>query len=85
MSEQWGKDRERPIEFGKYRGVPWKDVPEEYLVWLINYLAEHKDTMGITRQTHSLMAREELKIRGFFAEYPVEEASHESNKAQEDI
>jgi hypothetical protein len=36
-SDEWNEaSRNTGIPFGKYKGTPWKDVPEDYIGWLIN-------------------------------------------------
>jgi uncharacterized protein (DUF3820 family) len=37
-------DIEKRINYGKYKGTIWKDLPNEYLVWLVNNFEEdHPD------------------------------------------
>ena len=36
VSEEWNEEsRSSGIPFGKYKGTPWKDVPEDYIGWII--------------------------------------------------
>lgn len=37
VSDEWNEEsRSSGIPFGKYKGTPWKDVPEDYIGWLID-------------------------------------------------
>ena len=33
-TSDWNKGRENPINFGKYKGTKWKELPLDYLQWL---------------------------------------------------
>ena len=33
-TSDWSKGRENPINFGKYKGTKWKELPLDYLQWL---------------------------------------------------
>ena len=36
ISDEWNEEsRSSGIPFGKYKGTPWKDVPEDYIGWII--------------------------------------------------
>lgn len=32
---------DKPIRYGKYDGMSWMDLPNDYLLWLQNNMAEH--------------------------------------------
>lgn len=52
--------RSQTLGFGKHRGLPWKDVPTEYLEWLAG---QASPTAGIIRNRHARMARMEIETR----------------------
>ena len=36
VSEEWNEEsRSSGIPFGKHKGTPWKDIPEDYIGWII--------------------------------------------------
>jgi len=43
------------IEFGKYKGMSYNEIPDSYLLWLkANYRGKDRDTVDIELQTRSL-------------------------------
>ena len=50
----WEIGRENPIQFGKYKGTPWKEIPLDYLEWI----AENSDN-----ESWKFMANAEIVTR----------------------
>ena len=74
----WETGRENPIQFGKHKGTPWKEIPMDYLKWM----AESSDN-----ENWKLMANAEVlaRITQNSSEKPKEtpvDKAEEFNEAQ---
>lgn len=58
--DEWRPYRGQTLEFGKYKGTAWRDVPTEYLQWLA---AQVPRVPAIVRTRRALCARSELIYR----------------------
>src|SRR5690606_40967625 len=58
--DEWRPYRGQTLEFGKYKGTAWRDVPTEYLQWLA---AQVPRVPAIVRTRRALCARSELLYR----------------------
>lgn len=60
LYSEWAdkRHRDRPLEFGKHKGVLWSEVPIEYLKWL-----RKQEPSSVRRHNHVLSAMFELDYR----------------------
>jgi hypothetical protein len=71
LREAYGKEKptqihvsEYALEFGKYRGVPLKNVPPQYLQWVVVNVKNRPEPVSMVRKYLKLLLGQQVEIPG---------------------